>query len=63
MMFIDRKWISSVVTETCKPITQFYFQKYLLTLSQEPLKFHRFLMGEDTEDESKIQTFLIAVSS
>lgn len=51
------------MTDTCKPLTQFYFQKYSLTLGQEPLKFHRFLMREDTEDESKIQTFLIAVNN
>lgn len=63
VLYIDRKWISSKINDTCKPFTQFYFQKYSLNINEEPLKLHRFLMREYTRDETKIRTFLLAVNN
>ncbi|XP_065365949.1 uncharacterized protein LOC135958925 [Calliphora vicina] len=55
----DRKWITKVIKDSYKPLTQYYFQKYSLTPDQIPIEFDRFLIRLDIEDKSEAEMFLI----
>ncbi|KAL9889389.1 gem-associated protein 4b-like [Glossina fuscipes fuscipes] len=55
----DRKWITKIIKDSYKPLTQYYFQKYALTPEQIPIEFDRFLIRLDIEDKSEAQMFLI----
>uniref|UniRef100_A0A1I8NZP0 Uncharacterized protein n=1 Tax=Stomoxys calcitrans TaxID=35570 RepID=A0A1I8NZP0_STOCA len=55
----DRKWITKVIKDSYKPLTQFYFQKYSMTPDQIPVEFDRFLIRLDIEDKSEAEMFLI----
>lgn len=55
----DRKWITKIIKDSYKPLTQYYFQKYALTPEQIPIEFDRFLIRLDIEDKSEAEMFLI----
>ncbi|XP_073833375.1 gem-associated protein 4b-like [Musca autumnalis] len=55
----DRKWITKVIKDSYKPLTQYYFQKYSMTPDQIPIEFDRFLIRLDIEDKSEAEMFLI----
>ncbi|XP_075158941.1 gem-associated protein 4b-like [Haematobia irritans] len=55
----DRKWITKVIKDSYKPLTQYYFQKYSMTPDQIPVEFDRFLIRLDIEDKSEAEMFLI----
>uniref|UniRef100_A0A1A9VB83 Uncharacterized protein n=1 Tax=Glossina austeni TaxID=7395 RepID=A0A1A9VB83_GLOAU len=55
----DRKWITKLIKDSYKPLTQYYFQKYALTPEQIPIEFDRFLIRLDIEDKSEAEMFLI----
>lgn len=61
--FSDRKWITKVIKDSYKPLTQYYFQKYSMTPDQIPIEFDRFLIRLDIEDKSEAEMFLIIVSA
>lgn len=60
---VDRKWITKVIKDSYKPLTQYYFQKYSMTPDQIPVEFDRFLIRLDIEDKSEAEMFLIIVSN
>ncbi|XP_017472165.1 PREDICTED: uncharacterized protein LOC108363333 [Rhagoletis zephyria] len=55
----DRKWITKVIKDSYRPITQYYFQKFSQTPDQLPVDFDRFLIRLEIEDKSEAEMFLI----
>ncbi|XP_011182022.2 uncharacterized protein LOC105211995 [Zeugodacus cucurbitae] len=55
----DRKWITKVIKDSYRPITQYYFQKFSQTPDQPPIDFDRFLIRLEIEDKSEAEMFLI----
>ncbi|XP_053950879.1 uncharacterized protein LOC128858535 [Anastrepha ludens] len=55
----DRKWITKVIKDSYRPITQYYFQKFSQSPDQPPVDFDRFLIRLEIEDKSEAEMFLI----
>ncbi|XP_067640478.1 uncharacterized protein [Eurosta solidaginis] len=55
----DRKWITKVIKDSYRPITQYYFQKFSQTPDQPSVDFDRFLIRLEIEDKSEAEMFLI----
>ncbi|XP_011198693.2 uncharacterized protein LOC105222863 [Bactrocera dorsalis] len=55
----DRKWITKVIKDSYRPITQYYFQKFSQTPDQQAVDFDRFLIRLEIEDKSEAEMFLI----
>uniref|UniRef100_W8B1C6 Uncharacterized protein n=1 Tax=Ceratitis capitata TaxID=7213 RepID=W8B1C6_CERCA len=55
----DRKWITKVIKDSYRPITQYYFQKFSQTPDQPAVDFDRFLIRLEIEDKSEAEMFLI----
>ncbi|XP_039959190.1 uncharacterized protein LOC120773992 [Bactrocera tryoni] len=55
----DRKWITKVIKDSYRPITQYYFQKFSQAPDQPAVDFDRFLIRLEIEDKSEAEMFLI----
>lgn len=61
-LFIDRKWITKVMKDPYRPLTQYYFQKFSQSPNQPAVDFDRFLIRVEIEDKSTAEMFLIIAS-